>query len=121
MRRLVATAGKDGVLRVLDRETHGDRLPDAGDDARERGQAGDDDPIRVCPGLLGGLEWNGPAYNPGTNLLYTPAVDWCTTFVAFEDVRHIPGQAVHGRHVQHGSGRKRGRAGSPPLMRQPAR
>ncbi len=34
---------------------------------------------RFCPGTQGGVEWNGPAYNPDTNLIYTGAVDWCTT------------------------------------------
>jgi alcohol dehydrogenase (cytochrome c) len=32
---------------------------------------------RFCPGTQGGTEWNGPAYNPGLNLVYTGAVDWC--------------------------------------------
>jgi hypothetical protein len=34
---------------------------------------------RFCPGTQGGSEWNGPAYNPGLNLLYVGAVDWCST------------------------------------------
>jgi alcohol dehydrogenase (cytochrome c) len=42
------------------------------------------------------VEWNGPAFNPGTNMLYVPAVDWCTTFTAFEQVRHIPGKLYMG-------------------------
>jgi alcohol dehydrogenase (cytochrome c) len=95
-RRLVSTAGKDGILRVLDRETHAivyqvpvTTLENADTPVTTK-------PIRVCPGLLGGLEWNGPAYNPGTNLLYAPAVDWCTTFAAFDDVRHIPGKLYMG-------------------------
>ncbi len=32
-----------------------------------------------CPGTQGGTEWNGPAYDPDTNLAFTGAVDWCTT------------------------------------------
>lgn len=32
---------------------------------------------RFCPGTQGGTEWNGPAYNPRSNLVYTGAVDWC--------------------------------------------
>lgn len=32
-----------------------------------------------CPGALGGVQWNGPAYSPTTNLLYVNSVDWCTT------------------------------------------
>jgi alcohol dehydrogenase (cytochrome c) len=34
---------------------------------------------RFCPGTMGGSEWNGPAYNPTNNLVYTGAVDWCAT------------------------------------------
>ena len=33
---------------------------------------------RFCPGTQGGTEWNGPAYNPQLNLVFTGAVDWCT-------------------------------------------
>ena len=65
-------------------------------DARERRHAVGLTPIRACPGVLGGVEWNGPAFNPATNLLYVPAVDWCTTFTAFEQFRHIPGKLYMG-------------------------
>lgn len=34
---------------------------------------------RFCPGTAGGVEWNGPAFSPATNLLYVNAVDWCST------------------------------------------
>lgn len=32
-----------------------------------------------CPGTVGGVEWNGPAFSPATNLVYVNAVDWCST------------------------------------------
>jgi alcohol dehydrogenase (cytochrome c) len=32
---------------------------------------------RFCPGTQGGTEWNGPAYHPALNLVFTGAVDWC--------------------------------------------
>jgi alcohol dehydrogenase (cytochrome c) len=32
-----------------------------------------------CPGAAGGVEWNGPAFSPATNLVYVNAVDWCST------------------------------------------
>jgi glucose dehydrogenase len=32
---------------------------------------------RFCPGTQGGTEWNGPAFSPPLNLVYTGAVDWC--------------------------------------------
>ena len=33
---------------------------------------------RFCPGVQGGVEWNGPAYHPGLGLAYVNAIDWCT-------------------------------------------
>ncbi len=38
-----------------------------------------DKAVRFCPGASGGSEWNGPAYDPATNLIITGEVDWCTT------------------------------------------
>ena len=35
--------------------------------------------VHFCPGSTGGAEWNGPAYDPQTNLILTGEVDWCTT------------------------------------------
>jgi alcohol dehydrogenase (cytochrome c) len=35
--------------------------------------------VRFCPGASGGAEWNGPAYDPSTNLILTGEVEWCTT------------------------------------------
>jgi len=34
---------------------------------------------RFCPGSQGGAEWNGAAFDPGDNLIFTGEVDWCTT------------------------------------------
>ena len=38
-----------------------------------------DKSVRFCPGVSGGSEWNGPAYDPDINLVITGEVDWCTT------------------------------------------
>ncbi len=35
--------------------------------------------VHFCPGSTGGAEWNGPAYDPQTNLIYAGEVQWCTT------------------------------------------
>ncbi len=34
---------------------------------------------RFCPGTQGGAEWNGAAFDPADNLIFTGVVDWCTT------------------------------------------
>ena len=38
-----------------------------------------DKDVHYCPGSGGGGEWNSPAYDPVTNLIFTGDVDWCTT------------------------------------------
>jgi len=38
-----------------------------------------DKDVHFCPGAGGGEEWNSPAYDPRTNLIFTGDVDWCTT------------------------------------------
>jgi alcohol dehydrogenase (cytochrome c) len=38
-----------------------------------------DKDVHFCPGAAGGEEWNSPAYDPVTNLIFTGDVDWCTT------------------------------------------
>ena len=50
----------------------------------------------TCPGVLGGLQWSSPAFNPGANLLFAPAVDWCGTFKKADEPRYIPGQLYMG-------------------------
>ena len=35
--------------------------------------------VHFCPGVVGGAEWNGPAYDPNTNLIFTGETEWCTT------------------------------------------
>ena len=36
-------------------------------------------PVHFCPGSVGGAEWNGPAYDPQSNLVFIGEVEWCTT------------------------------------------
>jgi alcohol dehydrogenase (cytochrome c) len=38
-----------------------------------------DKETRFCPGAVGGGEWNGVAYDPQTNLIFTGETEWCTT------------------------------------------
>ena len=95
-RSLIATVGKAGVLTVLDRDTH-ERVYEVPITTRRNADA----PVgskaaRVCPGMQGGVAWNGPAYNPRTHLLYVPAVDWCGIFQAARNARFEPGDQYFG-------------------------
>jgi alcohol dehydrogenase (cytochrome c) len=95
-RRLVVTVGKDGLLRPIDRDTR-ERLFETAVTTRLNTDTPlGATPLRHCPGTLGGVEWNGPAYHPGTNLLYVPAVDWCATSRVDSVVRFVPGQNYMG-------------------------
>jgi len=93
-RPIVASANKDGLLSVLDRSQLVSGSPTTPDlSARmpivfqtpTTTRANVDvplsrtEPVRFCPGITGGNEWNGAAFHPGLNLLYTGAVDWCAT------------------------------------------
>ena len=79
-RKLMTVSGKDGLLYVIDRDTH-ETLYKLEITTRQNIDvkptvAG----VHRCPGLLGGLEWNGPAYDPVSKTLYAATVDWCGTF-----------------------------------------
>jgi len=79
-RNLMTVSGKDGLLRMLDRDTR-ELLYEIPITTRRNADA---EPsvtgTHICPGLLGGMEWNGPAYNSRTNTLFVATVDWCGTF-----------------------------------------
>jgi len=71
---------------------------------------------RFCPGVQGGVEWNGPAYHPGLGLLYVNAIDWCTLvkMQPAAGIKGTPGASwtgaepadgwLFGRHVEHWAG-----------------
>jgi len=82
-RQLVIAAGKDGHLYGTDRAS-GRRVYATPVSTIENV----DGPLtgkgaHFCPGVNGGVEWNGPAYSPHTNLLYVGSVDWCTTLATY--------------------------------------
>jgi len=99
LRRLVATAGKDGMLRVLDRDTHAVIYTTAVTTIENAEGPVTSTPTRVCPGVLGGVEWSSPSYSVRTGMLYVPAVDWCATFTSDAEPRYIPGQDYMGGDV----------------------
>jgi len=86
-RKLVATAGKEGILHVVNRDdgklvfklpmttmlNHDVPLTKEG--------------VRVCP--VAGVQWNGAAWSPATQLLYVNAIDWCTVFKLGPDPKWV--------------------------------
>jgi PQQ-dependent dehydrogenase (methanol/ethanol family) len=102
-RAIVASANKDGLLSVLDRGAvaagvvAGDlsaKLPTLFQSPTTTRENVDvplsrTAPVRFCPGIQGGNEWNGAAFHPGLNTLFTGSVDWCAT-VQLEDEVKVP-------------------------------
>jgi PQQ-dependent dehydrogenase (methanol/ethanol family) len=79
-RKVISVSGKDGLLRLIDRDSH-EQFYEVPITTRENVDALPTvEGVHRCPGLLGGMEWNGPAYDPGSNSLFVPAVEWCGTF-----------------------------------------
>jgi alcohol dehydrogenase (cytochrome c) len=111
-RAIVASANKDGLLSVLDRaELAGAARPadgalaalpivfQAATTTRENVDVplSRTEPVRFCPGIQGGNEWNGAAFSPAANMLYAGAVDWCAKVQLQEDpVVPQPGQIWFG-------------------------
>lgn len=61
---VVVTVGKDGMLRPVDRRSHESLYETAVTTRLNVGEPVTRAGVRVCPGVLGGVEWNGPAYDP---------------------------------------------------------
>lgn len=79
-RKLITISGKDGLMYVLDRDTHETLYQLAITTRTNVDSTPTVEGVHRCPGLLGGMEWNGPAYDPLNRTLYVAAVDWCGTF-----------------------------------------
>jgi alcohol dehydrogenase (cytochrome c) len=77
---LTLAAGKDGYLHGIDRSLTSEKYR-----AATTTHVNTTEPLseshatRFCPGTQGGSEWNGPAFNPALNAVFTGAVDWCTS------------------------------------------
>jgi alcohol dehydrogenase (cytochrome c) len=95
-RNLVVAAGKHGLLHVLDRDSRAELYAVAVTTRENVDAPVTVEGVRSCPGMLGGVQWNGPAFNPLTGMLYAPAVDWCGTFVKAKEARFVPGQMYIG-------------------------
>jgi alcohol dehydrogenase (cytochrome c) len=75
-RKLVAEAGKDGVLHVMNRSDG--RLKFSIPLTRQlnvRTPVPAGKGIRLCP--IAAVQWNGPAFEPSTNTLFMNSIDWC--------------------------------------------
>lgn len=105
-KRIIASANKDALLSILDRSAISRSQPIAGNALppviplrsqtpvatrlNENVPLSRDSLIRFCPGITGGVEWNGAAYSPLTNLVYVGAVDRCISVQLRKDTIPVP-------------------------------
>jgi alcohol dehydrogenase (cytochrome c) len=92
----VAVAGKDGYLHIVDRTTHKlvAKTPVTTVDAHQLppSTAG----VKMCPGAAGGVEWNGPGFDPQLQTLFVGAVDYCAIFKSNPGSSYVPGGLNYG-------------------------
>jgi alcohol dehydrogenase (cytochrome c) len=93
---LVAGAGKDGYLHVVDRATGDLRFKAPIVSRYENGKA----PIpstsylQYCP--VAAAQWNGPAFSPDSGLLYMNGIDWCGSAIEGPIPIYQPGKSYLG-------------------------
>jgi PQQ-dependent dehydrogenase (methanol/ethanol family) len=94
-RDYAAVAGKDGYVHVLDRATHKVIFKTSVTTQFKEAPAPTRQGTKHCPGNIGGVQWNGPAYDVNNHQLIVGSVDWCfiSTMTSPEYVR---GQLKYG-------------------------
>jgi len=102
-KRLMAVAPKDGHLYGFDLADNKllYRVPVTRIENVDEPFSPDKD-VHFCPGSAGGTEWNSPAYDPRTNLIFVGDVDWCVTvrLQTKEELRaSAPGQPWMGNRM----------------------
>jgi len=89
---VVAVAGKDGYVHVVDRSTHRLLFKTAVTTIENEGVEPSATETKFCPGGLGGTEWNGPALDSTSRTIFVGAVDWCTKVKSNRETRFIKGE-----------------------------
>jgi Glucose dehydrogenase len=103
-KQLVAFAPKDGHLYGFDR-ADGKRLYRNPVTRIENADAkfSTTQTVHFCPGSVGGGEWNGVAFDPATNLLFTGQDEWCASVRLQAEAKVIAakeGQSWMGQQAQ---------------------
>ncbi len=78
-RRIILQAGKDGYVYALDRESGSIRWRTAVTRRENVDAPLTAEGTRFCPGVNGGVEWNGPGYSREADAVFVNGIDWCTT------------------------------------------
>lgn len=90
-RKVVALGSKDGYVYVIDRRTRKLVFKTAVVRLKNHTTAPTAAGIEICPGVLGGVEWNGTALDSDHQALVVGANDWCSK------LRSVPQQYQRGK------------------------
>ena len=89
--RMVAFGGKDGYLYGVNRETQQRVFKTPVTTITAPKPIPNTKSFDVCPGILGGVEWNGPAYDKLNHAVLVGSVDWCATITSDQNFQYKPG------------------------------
>jgi alcohol dehydrogenase (cytochrome c) len=87
---MMAAAGKDGLLHVVDRASHKLRFKVPITTVDSVRQTVTTEGTKVCPGAAGGVLWNGPAFDPRRMTLFVGAVDSCMVVKSVPGTKYSP-------------------------------
>lgn len=95
--RMVGFGSKDGFLYGVNRETKERVFRTEITTIKNAGVKPTSEGIEVCPGPLGGVEWNGAAYDKKHQALVVGTVDWCAVLASQEEeYQYAPGKFSFG-------------------------
>ena len=78
-KKFMAVGNKGGHLYMYDRASHDQLAKVPVTTIKNTDAPLTTEGTQFCPGTSGGVEWNGPAFDPNTSTLFINSVDWCTT------------------------------------------
>ena len=88
---MVAFGSKDGHLYGVNRESHKRVFMTPVTTVRKGLSTPTAKGVHSCPGPVGGVEWNGPAYDQTAKQIVIGAVDWCA-LIKSDKVNFQPGK-----------------------------
>ena len=94
--RRVAFGSKDGYVYGVNRENQKRVFKTQVTRVMNAGVAPTPEGVDVCPGPIGGVEWNGPALDRNNHQLIVGSVDWCATLKSAPDFKYKPGDFAFG-------------------------
>lgn len=87
---MMAAAGKDGLLHLVDRASHQARFKVAVTTVDTPRKTVTAEGTRVCPGPAGGVLWNGPAFDPHNMTIFVGADDFCIVLRSAANSAYVP-------------------------------